>query len=202
MEASYFTRHPFIKDVIGIIIFIAAIIIGTILINTFVFRSYRVVGPSMETTLYTGDRLIVDRLPITWAQLQGKSYLPERGAVIVFKNPHFSQGIDDEYIVKRVIGLPGERVTLVNGAYLVFNDEHPEGFNPDEANRGEPGSPTSGTADVVVPEGEIFVSGDHRQGNFSYDSRNGAQGLGTIPLYDVVGPVSFRIFPFNKIRSF
>jgi len=202
MEASYFTRHPFMKDVIGIVIFIAAIIIGTILINTFVFRSYRVVGPSMETTLYTGDRLIVDRLPITWSQLQGKSYLPERGAVIVFKNPHFSQGIDDEYIVKRVIGLPGERVTLVNGAYLVFNDEHPEGFNPDEANHGEPGSPTSGTADVVVPEGEIFVSGDHRQGNFSYDSRNGAQGLGTIPLYDVVGPVSFRIFPFNKIRSF
>jgi signal peptidase I len=202
MEAPYFTRHPFLKDVLGIAVFIAAVVIGSLLINAFVFRSYNVVGPSMETTLYTDDRLIVDRLPVTWAHLQGKSYLPDRGAIVVFKNPHYSRGIEDEYVVKRVIGLPGERVTIKDGAYIVYNDAHPEGFNPDETNRGEPGSPTSGTADVVVPEGQIFVSGDHRQGNFSYDSRNGANGMGTIPLYDVVGPVSWRIFPFNKIRSF
>jgi signal peptidase I len=202
MEASYFTRHPFLKDVLGIAVFIAAVVVGSMLINAFVFRSYNVVGPSMETTLYTNDRLIVDRLPVTWANLQGKSYIPERGTIVVFKNPHYSRGIEDEYVVKRVIGLPGERVTIKDGAYVVYNDAHPAGFNPDEENKGEPGSPTSGTADVVVPEGQIFVSGDHRQGNFSYDSRNGANGMGTIPLYDVVGPVSWRIFPFNKIRSF
>jgi signal peptidase I len=202
MEASYFTRHPFLKDVLGIAVFIAAVIIGTAIINAFVFRSYHVVGPSMETTMYTGDRLIVDRLPVTWANLMGKSYVPDRGAIIVFKNPHFTRGIEDEYVVKRVIGLPGERVTIKDGHYVVYNDDNPDGFNPDEFNKGEPGSPTSGSADVVVPEGQIFVSGDHRQGNYSYDSRNGANGMGTIPLYDVVGPVSWRIFPFNKIRSF
>lgn len=202
MEASFFTRHPFLKDALGILIFIICVIIGTILINTFIFRSYHVVGPSMETTMYTGDRLIVDRLPVTWAQLQNKAYVPDRGEIIVFKNPHFSRGIEDEYIVKRVIGLPGDRVTIEDGHYIVYNDEHPDGFNPDDSNNGEPGSPTSGTADVIVPEGEIFVSGDHRQGNFSYDSRNGSNGMGTIPLYDIVGPVSWRIFPFNKIRGF
>ena len=202
MEASYFTRHPFAKDIIGIIVFIVCVIIGTVLINTFVFRSFNVIGPSMEPTLYTGDRLIVDRLPVTWSQLQNKPYVPKRGQIIVFKNPRFSVGTEDEYIVKRVIGLPGERVTLKDGAYLVFNDEFPEGFNPDDANKGEPGSPTSGTADTVVPDGEIFVSGDHRQGNYSYDSRNGAGGMGTIPLYDVVGPAAVRIFPFNKVRTF
>lgn len=199
MEASYFTRHPFTKDVIGIVVFIVCVVIGTILINSFVFRSFNVVGPSMETTLYTGDRLIVDRLPVTWSQLQNKAYMPERGQVIVFKNPHYNKGIEDEYIVKRVIGLPGERVTLKDGTYAVYNDAYPNGFNPDDANHGEPGSPTSGEVDTTVPAGEIFVSGDHRQGNFSYDSRN---GLGTIPLYDIVGPVSFRIFPFDKIRTF
>jgi signal peptidase I len=202
MEASYFTRHPFLKDALGILIFIVCVIVGTILINTFIFRSYHVVGPSMETTMYTGDRLIVDRLPVTWAQLQNKAYVPQRGEIIVFKNPHFSRGIEDEYIVKRVIGLPGERVTIEDGHYIVYNDEHPSGFDPDQLNNGEPGSPTSGTADTVVPEGEIFVSGDHRQGNFSYDSRNGNNGMGTIPLYDIVGPVSWRIFPFDKIRGF
>lgn len=199
MEASFFTRHPFLKDAFGIFVFIIAVLIGTVLINGFVFRSYHVVGPSMEKTLYTGDRLIVDRLPVTWAHILNKEYQPDRGSVIVFKNPHFSQGIEDEYIVKRVIGLPGERVVLKNGIYTVYNDASPDGFNPDEQNRGEPGTPTTGEVDMIVPKGQIFVSGDHREGNYSYDSRN---GLGTIPLYDVIGPVSFRIFPFNKIRSF
>ncbi|MEO6110162.1 MAG: signal peptidase I [Candidatus Saccharimonadales bacterium] len=199
MEASYFTRHPFVKDALGILVFIVAVILGTILINTFVFRSYHVVGPSMEKTLFTGDRLIVDRLPVTWANLMGKPYQPDRGSVIVFKNPHYSSGLEDEYIVKRVIGLPGERVTLKNGVYTVFNTENPNGFDPDSLNHGEPGSPTSGEVDEIVPADQIFVSGDHREGSFSLDSRN---GLGTIPLYDVVGPVSWRIFPFNGIRSF
>jgi len=198
MEASFFTRHPLLKDVISIVIFVICVVIGTVLINTFVFRSFNVVGPSMESTLYTGDRLIVNRLAVTATQLQNKSYIPERGQVIVFKNPHYSRGIEDEYIVKRVIGLPGERVVLKDGVYTVYNEESPNGFNPDDDNNGEPGSPTSGEVDTIVPEGEIFVSGDHRQGNYSYDSRN---GLGTIPLYDIVGPVSFRVFPFDKIRA-
>jgi len=198
MEASFFTRHPLLKDVISIVIFVICVVIGTVLINTFVFRSFNVVGPSMESTLYTGDRLIVNRLAVTATQLQNKSYIPERGQVIVFKNPHYSRGIEDEYIVKRVIGLPGERVVLKDGTYTVYNEASPNGFNPDDENNGEPGSPTSGEVDTIVPEGEIFVSGDHRQGNYSYDSRN---GLGTIPLYDIVGPVSFRVFPFDKIRA-
>lgn len=199
MKASFLTRHPFVKDVVSISVFIVCVIVGTLLINTFVFRSFNVVGPSMEKTLYTGDRLIVDRLPVTWAQLQNKSYMPSRGQVIVFKNPRFTAGTADEYIVKRVIGLPGERVLLRDGTYTVFNNEYPNGFNPDDANKGEPGSPTSGETDVIVPEGELFVSGDHREGNFSYDSRN---GLGTVPLFDVVGPASVRVFPFDKVRTF
>ena len=202
MEVSFLRRHQFLKDAISITIFIICVLVGTLLINTFVFRSFSVVGPSMETTLYTGDRLIVNRLPVTWAQLQNKNYIPERGQIIVFKNPQYTSGITDEYIVKRVIAFPGERVILTGGHYTVYNSEHSypdNGFNPDDTNNGEPGTPTSGAVDKIVPNGELFVSGDHRQGSYSYDSRN---GLGTIPLYDVVGPVSVRVFPFDKIRTF
>lgn len=199
MEASFFTRHPFFKDVIGIVVFILCVVVGTIIINTFVFRSFNVIGPSMETTLFTGDRLVVNRIPVTVSQLQNKSYVPSRGQVIVFKNPQYSRGIEDEYIVKRVIGLPGERVVLKSGKYTVYNNDNQNGFNPDDTNNGEPKSFTAYEGDWMVPDGELFVSGDNRVGQFSYDSRN---GLGTIPLFDVIGPVSIRIFPFDKIRNF
>lgn len=199
MEPSFFTRHPLIKDVISIIIFVFCVVVGTTVINAFVFRSFNVVGPSMQPTLHTTDRLVVNRLPVTWSQLQNRAYIPDRGQVIVFKNPHYSRGIEDEYIVKRVIGLPGERVTLENGVLTVYNDENPEGFNPDKTFTDKPAGPISGDVDVTVPEGELFVVGDNRVANYSYDSRS---GLGTVPLYDVVGPVGIRLYPFDQIRAF
>lgn len=199
MEASFFTRHPLLKDALSLIVFIVCVVIGTIFINSFVFRSFNVVGPSMETTMHTGDRLIVNRLPITWSNVRNQQYMPERGQVIVFQNPRYTEGMGDEYIVKRVIAFEGERVTLQDGSYTVFNDESPDGFDPDQVADGEPSSPTSGDVNIVVPADEIFVSGDNREGNTSFDSRN---GLGTIPLYNVIGPVSLRIFPITDIRTF
>lgn len=198
MEASFFDRHPHFKDVLSIVVFIICVIIGTTLMNAFVFRSFNVSGSSMAPTLHTNDRLIVDRLAVTFAQVQGKSYVPERGQVIVFENPIYGVGFEDRYLVKRVIGLPGERVVLENGVYTVYNDENPNGFNPDNSFSDTPASPTSGEVNTVVPAGELFVSGDNRVGNNSFDSR---AGLGTVPLYDVVGPVGARIFPFDQIRG-
>lgn len=198
MEASFLTRHPRLKDIGGFVIFVVCIIVGTLLINTFVFRSFSVTGPSMEQTLYTGDRLIVNRLPVTMAHLQNNSYTPKRGQIIVFKNPLYSPGSEDMNLVKRVIAFAGERVTVKDGTLTVYNKEHPQGFHPDDSWDG-PGSPTSGDTEVTVPEGSIFVAGDHRQGSYSLDSRN---GLGTVPLYDVIGPVSLRLWPLTKVQGF
>jgi signal peptidase I len=203
MEATFLQRHPYLKDAFGIFIFIACVLVGTLLINTFIFRSFNVLGPSMENTLHTGDRLIVNRLPVTWAQLQNKPYVPERGQIIVFKNPLYNAGNGDEFIVKRVIAFPGERVTVKDGVLSVYNGEHPDGFHPDDAQKGDPssqpGSPTSGDVDTTVQDGTLFVSGDHREGDYSYDSRS---GLGLIPFYDVVGPVNVRIYPLDKLRFY
>ena len=194
-------RHPRLSDGLSLVIFIIGVAIGTVLLNAFVFQTFNVEGASMETTMYTGDRLIVNRLPVTMSKLQNKNYTPKRGQIIVFKNPNYNASLGkDEYIVKRVIAFAGERVTVKNGTTTVYNKENPNGFNPDSTvNKNEPGQPTSGNVDTVVPKGTIFVMGDHRQGNYSCDSRN---CMGSIPLYDIVGPVGLRIFPFTKIRGF
>lgn len=198
MEKSFIERVPFLKDALGVVIFVVCVALGTIFINSYIFRSFSVVGPSMESTFFTNDRLIVNRLPVTFSQLKNKPYVPERGQIIVFKNPIFVEGAKDEYIVKRVIAFPGERVVVSNGVLTVYNKENPDGFRPDDSIKG-PGSPTSGSVDVTVPDNMLFVCGDHREGEYSFDSRS---GLGTIPYFDVVGPVSIRIFPFNKIGLF
>lgn len=199
MRIGFLEKHQALKDLVGIIVFIAAVLIGAWLINVFLFRSFSVSGPSMEPTLYTNDRLIVNRVPVTFAHLQAKDYVPERGQVIVFENPHYRPGLPDEFVVKRVIGLPGERVTIVGGVVKVYNQEHPDGFAVDKNWTG-PTSPTDGEGvDRIVPADEIFVIGDHRQEGFSLDSRN---GLGTIPFDDIIGPVSLRIYPFTGIRTF
>jgi len=195
---SFLERHQGIKDVLGIIGFVAAVIIGAALINQFLFRSFSVSGPSMEPTLYTGDRLIVNRIPVTFDTIQGKPYVPKRGQIIVFKNPHWMPGGLDEFIVKRVVAFPGERVVVQDGVMKVYTANDPAGFEYDKRYPGGT-SPTAGTVDVIVPENELFVAGDHRQEGFSLDSRD---GLGTIPYEDLIGPVSLRVYPFTQFKIY
>lgn len=203
------------RDLVNLTIFIIVVLIGSWLINQFVFQSFNVVGPSMEPTLEgengVSDRLIVNRMPITAAKAAGKQYIPSRGQIIVFKNPLATESSDDLYIVKRVIGLPGERVKVDNCELKVYNDEHTEGFDPyknfttlaDNDSSVNTCVDGDGT-DVTVPSNSIFVVGDHRVSSYSMDSRNGdgRASLGTIPLENIVGPVSVRIWPFSKFNFF
>ena len=84
MEASFLTRHPHIKDAINFLVFIILVFVGTVIVNSYIFRSFAVSGHSMDYTLADKDRLIVNRLPITAAQFANKTYMPNRGEIIVF----------------------------------------------------------------------------------------------------------------------
>jgi signal peptidase I len=193
----------FSRDIFSIVIFVTAIVGGAFLLNTFVFQSYNVFGASMKPTLDTNDRLIINKLPKTFLELQGQNYIPKRGQIIVFKsNMPSSLTNKNEHLVKRVVGLPGDRVVVRDGELTIYNSTNPRGFNLSDiinfSGKG-PKSPTYGNIDTVVKKNEVFVAGDNRIGNNSLDSRN---GLGNISVKSIEGPVYIRVYPFNEFKFF
>lgn len=181
-----------------ILILLAAPMIALVLI-AFVFQSYEVDGPSMETTLQNKDRLIINKIPRTLAKITGKSYIPKRGDIIIFvKHGAIDfDGSGEKQLIKRVVGLPGERVVVKDNKMIVYNAEYPDGFDPNtlDPHKGI-ASTTPGSADFTVGKNEVFVSGDNRLN--SLDSRS----FGPISSDDIVGKLAFRIFPLNKAESF
>lgn len=170
-----------------------------VFLTVFVFQSYQVDGESMETTLYHNDRLVVWKLPKTWSRITGHNYVPNRGDVVVFTEPALSQFGQDpgKQLIKRVVGLPGERVVVKNDILTVYNQEFPGGFQPDQTlPYGDVIKTTPIDGEWQVGEGQIFVVGDNR-GN-SLDSRT----FGPIGTKNIVGKLVIRVLPLEDIKKF
>jgi signal peptidase I len=166
----------------------------------FVFQSYQVSGPSMETSLQDQDRLIVWKLARSWSRLTHHQYVPNRGDVIIFTESGLSQyGQEDtKQLIKRVIALPGERVVVHNNIITVYNKEHPKGFQPDKTlpYGVKITEPAEQEVDRVVGEDEIFVCGDNRTN--SLDSRF----FGPIKTKQIIGKLVVRVLPLSNAEKF
>jgi signal peptidase I len=165
----------------------------------FVFRSYQVDGPSMENTLQNGDKLIIWKVPRTWASITGHDYIPKRGDIIVFTESGLSEfgQQDTKQLIKRVIGLPGDRVTIADNHYVIYDTQHPNGFDPDTSlPYGKHIPATTGDINVTLGKDQLFVSGDNRPD--SLDSR----AFGPINANQVIGQLVVRVFPISKAEAF
>lgn len=156
----------------------------------------------METSLQTDDQIMVNKFPKSWAKLSNREYVPNRGEVIVFHKAKsqflVSEGDNEEtYVVKRVIGLPGERVVVKNGVITVYNKEYPTGFKPDQNSSWETNLTIdeSENIDIKLSQSQIFVAGENRPE--SIDSR----ANGAVEVSEIVGHATFRVMPFSKFTK-
>jgi signal peptidase I len=150
----------------------------------------------MEPTLQNGNRVFILKLPKSLKNLQDEKFIPARHEVIVFKKP--SQ--PDMQLIKRVIGLPGDRVVVKDDHITIFNSEHPEGFDPDDNTEyGDKLAPTVGNVDITVGDNELFVCGDNRAPGGSLDSRS---GIGLVPVENIVGRLWIRYFPLSEFKIY
>lgn len=187
------------REVISTLIIIVVAPIIALLITMFVFQSYEVDGPSMNNTLHNNDRLLVNKLPRTWAKLSRHSYIPNRYDIVIFNHKDYYDGVDptNKQLVKRVIGLPGERVTVKNGSVIVYNPQNPKGFEVDKVpQEAKAAKVTPGDVDVTVGKNQVFLMGDNRPE--SLDSR----AFGPVNAKDLVGKLVFRIYPFSQFTRF
>lgn len=163
------------------------IVIGVlaVLIRTFLIQPFIVQGESMSPYFHTSDYLLVDKLSYRF-------HTPARGDIIVFRYPYDTK----VNYVKRVIGLPGETVTIKNGTVSITNSSHPNGFTLDETYlpSGLQTSLLNGSIEgtFLVPSDDLFVLGDNRPN--SSDSRE----WGFMPKSDLIGRVAIEVLPLNQ----
>ncbi len=158
-----------------------------LLVQAFLVKPYRIPSPSMEDTLLVGDRVLVDRL--TWRFSE-----PERGDIVVFHPP--SGG---NVLIKRVVGMPGDELSLEGGRLYVNGEPRDELYVRQEGGAPEPTEPFANglawglTAPYVVPEGSYFMMGDNRTN--SADSRD----FGPVARNQLVGQAFARYWPPARI---
>jgi signal peptidase I len=154
------------------------------LVHTFIAQPFRVEQRSMESTFLPEQYVLVDKLTPRWA-----SY--ERGDIIVFEPPEAWESPRRDPFIKRVIGLPGDRIEIEDGLVLVNGVELDEPYLFMRRGRPEPTEPGADGDTWVVPLGFLFVMGDHRSA--SADSRE----FGPIEVSTVLGRALLRYWPID-----
>lgn len=166
---------------------VVAISLAIILpVRYYLIQPFYVKGASMEPSFHDHQYLIIDEISYRFTP-------PSRGQVIVFRYPRNPQ----EYFIKRIIGLPGERVQIKEGGVVIYNGQNPDGITLEEPYLA-PNLITASQDELILSlgEDEYFVLGDNR--NASKDSRS----FGAVNRSFITGKVLLRGWPLNQITFF
>ena len=180
------SKRPALGCLLEIVETLALTLIIFFVIQNFVAQPYKVQMQSMERTLEPDQYVLVDKLTPRWDAYK-------RGDIVVFKPPADWGPADDTPYIKRVIGVGGDTVEIHDGLVYINGTALDEPYLYAEPEGGPP-QETSADSDQsrwVVPQGELFLMGDHRSN--SADSR----AHGTVPVADVVGRAWLRYWPLD-----
>lgn len=166
------TEHPLME----IVRFSLIALLIVIPIRMFIAQPFIVSGASMEETFHSGEYLIVDQASYYF-------HAPARGDVVIFRYPRDPS----KFFIKRVIGIPGDTITISGNNVRISNEENPEGFTLDETYIKSMDKGT--TLTEQLSEDEYFVMGDNR--DQSSDSRT----WGILEKDKIVGRAFLRLFP-------
>lgn len=187
-EIQYGPNVPFWKSsatFVFEIVKVVAISLAIILpVRYFLIQPFYVRGASMEPNFQDHEYLIIDEISYRLRE-------PHRGEVIVLRDPRSAQ-----YLIKRIVALPGETVETQSGRVYIKNAEHPKGVELDESVYLDDTVQTSGNEAVNLGSHEYFVAGDNRPS--SLDSRI----FGPILKEDIVGRAWIRAWPFDRMIVF
>ncbi len=172
----------FVWDLVKVVFVSLAIIIP---IRYFLIQPFYVKGASMEPSFYDHEYLIINEITYRFGQ-------PERGDIVVFKYPKDPS----QFFIKRIIGLPGEKVEVKNGFVFIYTDNGKKKFLLDEYSYLEAEVKTQGEKIWVLGENEYYVMGDNRE--HSFDSRS----FGPVDKDLIIGKVWFRGWPLNRLTLF
>lgn len=179
------TKRPALGCLLEVVETLVLTVVIFLGIQTFVAQPFRVEGASMETTLMPDQYVLIDKLTPHWA-------VYARGDIVVLAPPSQYSGSNGVPFIKRVIGLPGDHVELKDGQVYVNGTALDEPYVFAEGGVRQTTDPTpSGLSEWLVPQGELFVMGDHRQA--SADSRS----FGTIEVSQVIGRAWLRYWPID-----
>lgn len=174
------TKWNLIIKEIGL--YVALVLFCIYIIPTYVVQRTLVEGESMENSLYNGENVLVDKVSYHFQE-------PKRFEIIVFYPNGKGNG---KYFVKRIIGMPGETVEIVDGDIYIDGDKLSEGYGKNAITRsGLASSP------ITLGEDEYFVLGDNRL--ISKDSRYSS--VGPVKREDIEGRVWLRIWPFDSFGT-
>jgi len=179
-------------ELLGVVV--VAVIVAIVL-RAFVVATYSIPSGSMEPTLQIGDRIVVDKLAY---HLHGVG----RTDIIVFSTPPLENcaGPPVADLVKRVIGLPDETISLSDGNVYIDGRFLPEPWLPPTVRDSTYPGPSSAAYSLRhpyrIPSGDVFVMGDNR--TESCDSRY----WGPVRESTIVGKVDFRIWPLSRLGFF
>lgn len=163
-----------------LIIYALLLILCVRIVPTYIIQRTIVDGPSMEDTLHDGESLLVEKISWHFGWI-------DRFDIIVFYP--YGREVEEEYYVKRVIGLPGETVQIIGSEIYINGEVLEENYGKDPiTNPGRAAEP------ITLGEDEYFVLGDNRA--VSLDSRYDT--VGNVKRENIGGKAIFRIWPLNK----